>query len=71
MNRLKALREKEGLTLRELGEQVNMFSSRLSQYETGKREPKLDRLMVETEHGPKMVSTDAELEYLGNGTWKA
>ena len=26
---------------------------------------------VETEHGPKMVSVDAELEYLGNGTWKA
>lgn len=42
MNRLKELRKKEGLTLRELGEQVNMFSSRLSQYETGKREPKLE-----------------------------
>jgi hypothetical protein len=26
----------------------------------------IPRLIVETEHGPKMVSVDAELEYLGN-----
>ena len=31
----------------------------------------IPRLIVETEHGPKMVSVDTELEYLGNGTWKA
>lgn len=41
-NRLKTLRQEQGLTLRELGSQVNMLSSRLSQYETGKREPKLE-----------------------------
>lgn len=42
MNRLKELREKNNLTLRALGQKVNMSSSRLSQYETGKREPKLE-----------------------------
>lgn len=42
MNRLKELREKNNLTLRELGEKVNMSSSRLSYYETGKRNPKLE-----------------------------
>lgn len=41
-NRLKELREKNNLTLRALGQKVNMSSSRLSQYETGKREPKLE-----------------------------
>ena len=41
-NRLKELRNKNNLTLRALGQKVNMSSSRLSQYETGKREPKLD-----------------------------
>lgn len=41
MNRLKELREKNNLTLRGLGKEVNMSSSRISQYETGKREPKL------------------------------
>lgn len=42
MNRLKELREKNNLTLRALGQEVNMSSSRLSQYETGKREPKIE-----------------------------
>lgn len=42
LNRLKELRLEEHLTLRELGEKVNMSSSRLSQYELGKREPKLE-----------------------------
>ena len=41
-NRIKELRLKTGLTLRALGEKVNMSSSRLSQYETGRREPKLE-----------------------------
>lgn len=41
-NRIKELRLKAGLTLRTLGEKVNMSSSRLSQYETGRREPKLE-----------------------------
>ena len=42
MNRIKELRQKNNLTLRALGEKINMSSSRLSQYETGKREPKLE-----------------------------
>lgn len=41
MNRIKELREKNNLTLRGLGKEINMSSSRISQYETGKREPKL------------------------------
>ena len=41
-NRIKELREKNSLTLRGLGNKVNMSSSRISQYETGKREPKLE-----------------------------
>ena len=41
-NRIKELRLKTGLTLRALGEKVNMSSSRLSQYETGRRGPKLE-----------------------------
>ena len=42
MNRIKELRNKNNLTLRALGQKVNMSSSRLSQYETGRREPKIE-----------------------------
>ena len=42
MNRLREIRQKNNLTLRGLGDKVNMSSSRISQYETGKREPKLE-----------------------------
>ncbi len=42
MNRIKELRQKNNLTLRGLGSKINMSSSRISQYETGKREPKLE-----------------------------
>lgn len=41
-NRLKELRNKKHLTLKELGEQIEMSNNTLSQYETGKREPKLE-----------------------------
>lgn len=41
-NRLKELRTKKHLTLKELGEQLGMPNNTLSQYETGKREPKLE-----------------------------
>lgn len=41
-NRLKELRNKKHLTLQELGEQLGMPNNTLSQYETGKREPKLE-----------------------------
>lgn len=42
MNRIKELRTKKHLTLKELGEQLGMPNNTLSQYETGKREPKLE-----------------------------
>ncbi|MBI0033811.1 helix-turn-helix transcriptional regulator [Lactobacillus sp. M0396] len=38
-NRLKELRQKNNLTLKELGKQIGMLDSTLSQYETGKRNP--------------------------------
>ena len=41
-NRIKELRLKNHLTLRRLGREVDMYDSRISQYETGKREPKLE-----------------------------
>lgn len=41
-NRLKELRKKNHLTLKELGEQLGLANNTLSQYETGKREPKLE-----------------------------
>lgn len=39
-NRLKELRQKNNLTLKELGKKVDMLDSTLSQYENGKRNPK-------------------------------
>lgn len=42
MNRLKELRQENNLTLKELGQKVGMANNTLSQYETGKREPKLE-----------------------------
>lgn len=41
-NRIKELRLKHNLTLRQLGKELDMYDSRISQYETGKREPKLE-----------------------------
>ena len=42
MNRLKKIRKKNNLTLKELGQKIGMANNTLSQYETGKREPKLE-----------------------------
>lgn len=42
MNRLKELRQKNNLTLKELGQKIGMANNTLSQYETGKREPKIE-----------------------------
>lgn len=42
MNRLKELRQKNNLTLKELAQKIGMANNTLSQYETGKREPKLE-----------------------------
>lgn len=41
-NRIKELRLKHNLTLRRLGKELDMYDSRISQYETGKRQPKLE-----------------------------
>ena len=40
VNRLKELRQKNHLTLKKLGDEINMPNNTLSQYENGKREPK-------------------------------
>lgn len=42
MNRIKELRTKKHLTLKELGEQLGMPNNTLSLYEKGDREPKLE-----------------------------
>lgn len=42
MNRIKELRQKNNLTLKELGQKVGMANNTISQYETGKREPKIE-----------------------------
>ena len=40
-NRIRELRNKRGLTLKALGERVDLAPNTISQYETGNREPKL------------------------------
>ena len=45
MNRLKELRKQKGLTLVELGEEVNLANNTLSQYERGIREPNISMLI--------------------------
>lgn len=41
-NRLRELRNKKNLTLTQLGKKVGLANNTLSQYETGKREPRLE-----------------------------
>ena len=41
-NRIKELRQKNNLTLKELGQKVGMSTNTISRYETGKREPKIE-----------------------------
>lgn len=45
-NRIGELRRERGLTLKQMGEKLNIRDNTLSQYETGKREPQLG-LMIE------------------------
>lgn len=45
MNRLKELRKQKGLTLVELGKEVNLANNTLSQYERGIREPSIQVLI--------------------------
>lgn len=42
MNRLKELRQKNNLTLKELGKKIDIPNNSLSQYENGKRQPKIE-----------------------------
>lgn len=41
-NRIKELRKEKNLTLKDLGKEVGLASNTISQYENGKREPKLE-----------------------------
>ena len=41
-NRIKELRQKNNLTLKELGQKVGLATNTISRYEIGKREPKLE-----------------------------
>ena len=41
-NRIKELRLKHNLTLRQLGKELDMYDSRISQYETSKRRPNIE-----------------------------
>ena len=45
MNKLKELRKQKGLTLVELGKEVNLANNTLSQYERGIREPNISMLI--------------------------
>lgn len=45
MNRLKELRKQKGLTLVELGKEVDLANNTLSQYERGAREPNISTLI--------------------------
>lgn len=45
MNRIKELRKQKGLTLVELGKEVNLANNTLSQYERGVREPNISMLI--------------------------
>lgn len=42
-NRIKELRLKHNLTLKELGQKVGMANNTISQYETGKRQPNIEK----------------------------
>lgn len=44
MNRLAELRKEKNLTLKELGKKINMRDNTLSQYETGKRRPNVEKI---------------------------
>ncbi|MBE6959942.1 MAG: helix-turn-helix transcriptional regulator [Ruminococcaceae bacterium] len=44
-NRIRALRKQRGITMKQLGEVVDLAESTISQYETGKREPDNETLL--------------------------
>ena len=45
MLKLRELRKKCGLTMKELGEEIGVAESTISQYETGKRQPDFETLL--------------------------
>lgn len=64
-NRIAELRKARGLTLKQLGDAVGLKDNTISQYETGKREPKLetwrklaDALNVSVPYLQGMIDTD-------------
>lgn len=63
-NRIGELRREKGLTLKQMGEKLNIRDNTLSQYETGKREPQLG-LMIEIAN-----FFNVSLEYLMGGNNK-
>ena len=49
-NRIRALRKQRGITMKQLGEVVDLAESTISQYETGKREPDNETLLKISEY---------------------
>ena len=45
MIRIRELRKKCGITMKELGEKIGVAESTISQYETGKRQPDYETLL--------------------------
>lgn len=50
MNRLRELREEKGLTQKEFGDKVNASQNTVSQWESGKRNIEVDRLLQFAEY---------------------
>ena len=49
-NRIRAIRKQRGITMKQLGEVVDLAESTISQYETGKREPDNETLLKISEY---------------------
>lgn len=49
-NRIRELRKLQGITMKQLGEVVDLAESTISQYETGKREPDNETLLKLSEY---------------------
>lgn len=49
-NRIRELRKQRGITMKQLGEVVDLAESTISQYETGKREPDNETLLKISEY---------------------
>lgn len=49
-NRIRELRKQQGITMKQLGEVVDLAESTISQYETGKRQPDNETLLKISEY---------------------